>query len=299
MKDFSKRALINGLAVVAVAFWIPGAAFAHDIVAVLSSDLAPYREAFAGFEEALGSTVPVYNLQNEKPQFSSQTRAVVAFGGNAALWRYPDHLDLIYSLAPGTQIGTARKGRSIHVKIFPHPRILFAKLKEIQPTARRITVLWSSSTLDDQVEDIKRTSSLFGIEVLPEKIQHPEELPVRLRSIFGKTDALWLMPDPVLINPQNFTVMKDFSWANKIPFYVPTSGLVEQGATASISIDFREIGRMVGDTVLKLTSQSGLGEEVRSIYPDKAEVILNMEAVHHMGLQISPKIIQEADQVLP
>ena len=35
---------------------------AQDIIAVLSSDLAPYREALDGFQAAYGGRVPVWNL---------------------------------------------------------------------------------------------------------------------------------------------------------------------------------------------------------------------------------------------
>jgi len=67
-----------------------------QVTAVLSSDLGPYGEAYAGFVEAFGQPVTQINLKNDRLQLSADTRVVVAFGGKAALLDYPEDVTLIY-----------------------------------------------------------------------------------------------------------------------------------------------------------------------------------------------------------
>ncbi len=82
-------------------------AAAEPVVAVLSSDLAYYQEAFQGFQKAWAGPVAAVNLKSGKARIDSDTRVVVAFGAKAALQPYPDGVTVIYCMAPGTQL----KGR--------------------------------------------------------------------------------------------------------------------------------------------------------------------------------------------
>src|SRR5688572_19803327 len=75
------------------------------LVVVLSSNSGPYKEAFQGFQEAFGQTVPVLVMTQGDPQVPRHTRVIVAIGGKAALYpNYPPNARLIYALAPGIRI---------------------------------------------------------------------------------------------------------------------------------------------------------------------------------------------------
>ena len=276
---------------------VSGIAFSQELVAVLSADLAPYREAFEGLQEALGRSVAAIPVTEGAPRISPETRVVVAFGGKAAQWRYPDRIVLIYAMAPGTELGLRdRQGFSIEVDILPRAAAILGKLKEMQPTLKRLAVLWSSKSAEAYLNEIRRASESIGIEIFSERLNRPGDLPDRLRSLFGKIDAFWLLPDPILVNTQNFSILKEYSWSNGIPFYAPTAGFVQQGATASVSSSFREIGRAVGLAVRKALA----GELVEgTVYPEKIEVAVSIKAAKAAGLHLSGEALSRADKVLP
>lgn len=134
------------------------------------------------------------------------------------------------------------------------------------------------------------------IDILSERLNDPGDLPDRLRNLFRKADAIWLLPGPVLVSAQNLSILKEYSWSNRIPFYAPTAGFVQQGATASVSSRFREVGRAAG-----LAAQEVLSGEwtLETIYPEKAEVTINVKAAEKAGLEIPKGALQRADKVLP
>jgi hypothetical protein len=277
--------------------FLPVSGWADDVVAVLSADLAPYREALGGLQEVLNRPVPLIPMTEGNPRLSLETRVVIAFGGKAAQREYPDRVVLIYGMAPGTTLGLKdRKGLSIEVNILPRAETVLVRLKEIHPGLKRLAVLWSSKSVEDYLQEVRKASASIGIEILSERLDGPADLPNRLRSLFGKSDALWLLPDPVLVNAQNVSILKEYSWSNRIPFYAPTAGFVKQGATASVSSSFREIGRIAG-----MTAKRGLSGDWTQgmVYPETAEVTINLEAAIHAGLQISKEVLQKADKVLP
>lgn len=275
----------------------PGIASAQEVVAILSAEWGPYREAFEGFQEAFGRPVPSIPIMEGPPRISLETRVVVAFGGKAAQWDYPDRVVLIYGVAPGTKLGLRdRKGLSIEVNILPRAATVLARLKEMQPGLKRLAVLWSSKSVEAYLQEIRKASESIGIDILSERLNGPSDLPDRLRNLFRKADAIWLLPDPVLVSAQNLSILKEYSWSNRIPFYAPTAGFVQQGATASVSSSFREVGRAAG-----LAAQEVLSGEwtLETIYPGKAEVTINVKAAEKAGLEIPKEALQRADKVLP
>ncbi|MBI3596698.1 MAG: hypothetical protein HY203_06055 [Nitrospirae bacterium] len=276
---------------------VSGIGWAQDVVAVSGSALGPYREAFDGFQEAFGLTVPSYSLSEDNVKLPPETRIVVAFGGKAALFPYPENVTLIYCMAPGIKLTPGdRHGYSVEIEMLPPASLILPKLKEIQPSLKRLAVLWTSESMKRHVEELRQASAQVGIEIVSQQLKSPDELPERLRSLYGKIDAVWLMPDPLLINSQSFTVLKGFSWSNRVPFYVPTAGLVEQGATASISTSFREIGRAAALAARQTLS----GKSVEAmVYPEKMMIVLSLKAAGNAGLVISPELLKNLDRVVP
>jgi putative ABC transport system substrate-binding protein len=287
------------LLILLIGFWVnfDKPVSAHEVMAVLSSDLGPYREAFEGFQEGFGQSLPPYSLSGDKFKVDADTRLVVAFGGKAALFPYPEHTSLIYCLAPGADINAKeRPAQSIAIRMLPAENSIVLKLKEIQPSMRKLAIFWISNSLEGRVEKMRQAAIASGVEIISEKLNKIEEIPDRLRSIYSVIDAIWLMPDPLLISSQSFNVLKEFSWSNKVPLYTPSSGLVEQGATASISTPFHEIGRLAGVAARQLL----VGRVNQSeIYPEKMQVMLNMKAVSALGLKIPESLLQKADKVSP
>lgn len=168
----------------------PEIASAQEGVAILSAEWGPYRAAFEGFQEAFGRPVPSIPIMEGPPRISLETR-VVAFGGKAAQWDYPDRVVLIYGMAPGTKLGLRdRKGLSIEVNILPRAATVLARLKEIQPGLKRLAVLWSSKSVEAYFQEIRKASESIGIDFLSERLNGPGDLPDRLRNLFKKADAI-------------------------------------------------------------------------------------------------------------
>lgn len=294
---FGKEYLISIL-VICLCLATGATGSAQEVMAVISSDLKPYLEAFEGFGEAFGRPVPFVNLEKEGLRVGPGVHVVVAFGGKAALEHYPDQATLVYCMAPGIRLRPAdRKGPLVRVQMLPRPGSALVKLKEIQPGLRRLEVLWTSDGIEDYLQEMQQVSPSLGVEVLVERLNGPDDLPDRLRALVGgRVDALWLSPDPLLVNSQSFSILREFSWSNDIPFYAPTAGLVEKGAVASVSTSFREIGRTAAMAVQRaLAGTLSQGE----VYPERSEVIVNMTAAANAGLRIPPEVSQKADRVLP
>lgn len=271
-----------------------GAARAQEIVAVLGSQQRAHQETFESFSAAFGRTVPVLPLGEAIP---ADARIVLAFGGKAAVQRYPGRVTLIYAIAPGLVVDRrTHPGRSVKIMMEPEAGVLLGRLHAIQPKLKRLAVLWSNDSLAARMERLVQMGEARGVSVTAERLVDEGDLPARLRELVGKIDALWLTPDPLLINARNFDILKRFSYDNDIPFYVPTEGLVAQGGTAAVFASNEEMGRTMAAAAKAALAGAVVPAES---YPARILVSLNRAAAAEAALTISSEALGPGDTILP
>ncbi len=270
---------------------------AQEVVVVLSSQLAPYTEAHAGFLDSLGRSAEAVSMTASTVEIPTETRVVATFGTKAALVSYPETMALVHCMAPGASIESAlRSPKTVRVHLLPPPSQILESLRLLQPGLQRLGVLQVLQTPKHFISEMRLAAEGYGIEILNEHLKSAEELPEHLRSLMKRDiDALWLPPDPLLINPQSISVIREFSWSNDIPFYAPTSGLAESGATASVAPSFRQIGVAAAIEVRRILA----GERIQQdVYPKQIEITVNEASAEQAGLSLAPAALKAADEII-
>ena len=275
-------------ALIALALGCAVWAAAQEPAAVLSSDSGHYRQALEGFTEAWGSSVPVVGAGAFLPAGAT---AFVAIGTKAAARRWPRNSIVVACLAPS--IADDTDDTLTRVSLMADPQVLVKHLRVLMPRLKVLQAFWSSEASRQDTEALVKAGEDIGVVVLSERIFPPSRLPERLRGLEDKADALWLMPDPELVNAENFAIMREYAAAQKIPFIGPTEGLAERGATATIAVTFREMGRAAA---LSVRARLAGRAEAEVIYVRRATVTVNAGAARAVGLSLSS---DAADKVLP
>ena len=273
----------------------PVARAGEKIVVVMSSRLGPYQEALSGVQAELGKDVPVINLSDGVPQLPNESRVVLAIGGKAAIHPYPDGTQIIYCLAPGLEL--SRKTRlTTRVEVSPTLLSMVRRFKEIQPSLKRLGVLWMSDSMREYLDEADAIRSTLGVEIISAHLSGTNDLPDTLRRIQGNVDALWLPPDPPLISASSLSTIKGFSWSNHVPFYVPSDGLTSNGALASVSSSFQDMGR----SAAKAAKSSLEGHfSNATIFPDITKTTINLGAAKELHVTVDLGLVGPGDQVVP
>ncbi len=267
-----------------------------EVVAVLSKSQGVYMEAFSAFQAVYGADIPHYDISRSAPNLPPQVRTVVAFGGRAAAWSYPPRVDLVYTMAPGLILSRRGTGRTVKISLIPGIHRVLARIKDLQPDIRKLTMFWSADRYDAVAQEAFRVSSHLGIELSLQKVGKPEDLPGLLRSHMGRMEAFWLPPDPLLVTPVNLRLLREFSWSNGIPFYGTTKGMSREGAVASVGVTCRDIGEAAAKAVRDLESGAEVPEV---IYPEREELTLNATAAKRCGLVLNARLTGEATFLFP
>jgi hypothetical protein len=259
---------------------------AQELTAVLSSELSPYVEALEGLRTVWDRPIHQVHLEDgQVPQLPSETRIVVTFGGQAALASYPPNVVVIYCLSPGVTLEKrGHQNRAIKITMIPSANEVIKKMKVVQPNLRRLGVFWVSASQEPFLHLLETAARQWDIQVVTKRLGGVADLPNGLRSILRDgVDGLWLPPDPAIINPRSFGIFREFSYANDVPFYVPSSGLLEKGAIASISCGFDDVGRTAGEVALQVL----LGDQLPIVvYPKRVTFCVNLKGALETDLAI-------------
>lgn len=246
----------------------------------LSAESRPYMEAWEGFRGELGSAASMSVSGSLAP--ASSPRVLVAFGARASLERPADSVRLVVAMAPS--ILGPKERETPCIAMTPRPDELLAGLQTLQPGLRRLAVFWSSAVYGRRILPLlKQSAKSRGLEIVAFEVSRPDAVPNGLRALYGRADAIWLPPDPLLINEQTFAAFSDFSRANRIPLYVPTAGLLERGGTAWVGVGFKAMGREAARVSRELLA----GREPPALnFPAPVETTVNREAAARAGLNV-------------
>lgn len=276
------------LALLALGAAPPGRAAEGVPTAVLSSDSAHYRQALEGFTREWGSSVP--SIVGDAP-LPAGAWAFVAVGSKAAARRWPADTVVVACLAPS--VGTVADDAVTRISLMPDPEALVKRLRALVPKLVVLRVFWSSASSREDVEALQAAGEMVGVVVLSERINPTTTLPDRLRGLDNSAQALWLMPDPVLVNAENFAVLREYAAARKLPFLGPTEGLAERGATATISVTFEDMGRAAAQALRARLAGRSSPEITRA-----SKVLVTVNAAAAISAGLGPKF-EVADKVLP
>ena len=166
--------------------------------------------------------------------------------------------------------------------MIPEAAHVLAQLHQLQPDIRHLATLSVLTVPGGYLDSLQNSARAHGIGLHNEQLDDVADLPGRLRQLARiGIDALWLPPDPLLINASTFAVLKEFSRANRVPLYVPTAGFVEAGAVAAVAPSFQQIGIVAALAARDLLKGRALPSE---IFPMNSETTVNVGAAHRAGL---------------
>ncbi|MBN2694794.1 hypothetical protein JXR93_09040 [bacterium] len=108
---------------------------------------------------------------------------------------------------------------------------------------KNIGVVSSGDDTESQIKESQQIATLFGLNLVPIKVDNPSNLLKALEESSSKVEIIWMFPDRTILNPQGFNTLNQFVVQNKKPLYVLSSGLVEKGGLFSLSPDYLSVGK--------------------------------------------------------
>jgi len=292
-----------------------GASIAADkekphIVVLVSYDAPPYRDALKGFQQALAqrgidAVVDVHGLAGDaqnaarvlKEAKRDDVRLVLTLGmvaTRAALTENPG-LPVVAGLilnADVLEMGSNATGVVLELPV----QLQFEWMQRVLPPSTRIGVLYNPAENEQRVSDAQRIAHEDGFELIPFRVSGPQALPSALDRAVNRMDALWAIPDSLVVSPETAKTLLLFSFRNRVPMIGLSSAWVKAGALFALDWDYEDTGMQCAELAAKVL----MGARPGGITPVAARRItyaVNLKTAREMRVGLSESLIKGASQV--
>lgn len=170
-------------------------------------------------------------------------------------------------------------------------------IKDVVPSAKKIGIIYNSSEVNSQVQvDIAdKAAPGLGLEMVKVTVTASSEVMQAAQSMVGRVDAVYVPTDNMVVS--SLASVIKIGEQNKIPVFAAESNSVENGAIATVGIDYYQLGRMTGEMAIRIIN----GEKPQDMAIQQqqgTDLVLNLKAAQNMGVTIPDAIIAKASKVI-
>jgi putative tryptophan/tyrosine transport system substrate-binding protein len=171
-------------------------------------------------------------------------------------------------------------------------------LKEVVPRAVRVAVLWNPSSQAKVTEwkDTQGPARSVGLTLRSFETRSPEELDGALAEI-GRD-----LPDALLTFTDGFTIVfrqriGSFALANRLPMISEVREFADAGGVATYGTNRADLWRRAASHVDKIMRGAKPGD-LPVEQPTKFEMVINLNHAKALGLEVPPRLLARADEVI-
>lgn len=292
-----------------LALLLTAAAFARsDIAVILSDSLSAYEAPVARFREVVARPVTVYDIEGRKDRAEAVVRQlqadppplVLALGPKAA-WiatRELPGVPVVYAMVVdprryGLQ-GTQVTGVSMEVP----PEATLSQFQLFAPDVRKLGVLLSASNTNPQVQAALAAARKLGFEPIVQRVTNERDVRAAWQRTAASVDALWLLPDPVVMNPETFRWLRGETLRRRMPLLASTENLVRAGALLCVAPDRDVVGQQAGELAQRILDGGEIPGTIEPVPPGSMRVVLNRDTLEQIGLEVDELMLDFADEVV-
>jgi putative ABC transport system substrate-binding protein len=280
---------------------------AQGVVVLKSSDIEPFNQALAGFLADCDNRIAAYNLQGSERRkrriikriIEDKPKIILAIGSLAAQVAKESVQDtpVVFCMVSNPHkyglVGENVVGISLDIPF----ETQFATYKLLLPTLRTIGVIYDPDKTGAMITDAQAMADSLGFKLLAMPVASQKEVPAAFRSMLGRIDALWMVPDDTVVTQESFKFLLLETFENNLPFLTVSDIFVEVGALASLSPDYTDVGRQGCQLARKIESGRLHPEDANTLPPAKVNLAINLKTASKIGLAFSSEIIQSANKV--
>lgn len=162
------------------------------------------------------------------------------------------------------------------------------QLKEYQTILnplKDIGVIYNPSKTGNIIVSAEKKLKDIGMNLVKYEINSSKKVPEAMKSLAGRIDALWLLPDSTVVTKKSFDLIISTTRENKIPLLCTSDVFVKAGALAAVFSDYDHVGgqaaQLAGE-ILEKPSPCSLG----IVNPDSFKLAINTDTAEKLGLRL-------------
>jgi len=170
-------------------------------------------------------------------------------------------------------------------------------LREIVPALRRLAIMGNAGNSGSvlQMKEAQTEARTLGIEVAMVEIRQVDDIAPGFETLKDRADALYVIADPLA--DSNRARINSLALAARLPTMHGQRGNVEAGGLMSYGANFPDLFRRAAELVDKIL-RGAKPAELPVEQPTKFDLVINLKTAKAIGLDVPPKLLARADEVI-
>jgi putative ABC transport system substrate-binding protein len=190
--------------------------------------------------------------------------------------------------------GTRFAGVALTVR----PQRQLSTLLDVAPAAKRVGVIYNpkDSVSLRLIEQAREDAAHLGVALHEASVEQAAQIGDALKSLEGKVDALWLIPDPVCAAPEPSQRVLEFAEKNRLPVLAFAGAFVQRGALVAAGVDMAEQGALAAEQVIRIL-EGEPPESLPLLTPRRTLTYYNLKTARRLNIAIPDMLLNLAAKV--
>ncbi len=165
------------------------------------------------------------------------------------------------------------------------------------PDIKKIGVLYSKDYNKEWFDIAAESAEEMDIDIIGKSVRKPGGIKSALKKLLPKVDALWLIPDPIVISDMDSVKMIfDKSEAAGKPILAYDKSFANLGASFVMSADISTIGKQAAVFVNDIQTGQEISNRIQD--PAGSYIILNMKKVREHGIKLNIEALDSVNEII-
>jgi putative ABC transport system substrate-binding protein len=289
-----------------LAAWLCATGASAEIVVITSDELPQYEGPIRAFEQALGAPVRVLDIEGSRETGErvlsrlaekGDVDGVFSLGSQAAYLTRAmmPTIPMAFAMVLDWQslpLGGPTTGIAVEIPV----DALLTRFKLLLPSIARLGVVYSTMTSPGTLHEARKAAAALQIELVEEDVAHSDDVAGAYRRMRNEIDALWMLPDPIVVTRDNFRYLSARTRKDGVAFLAFSENFVRAGALLSIGPHYETMGAQAVVLLEHLMKSPTAPPPVQP--PLGTTLAVNVETADAIGLDLDPGILGMADLVV-
>jgi ABC-type uncharacterized transport system substrate-binding protein len=283
---------------------------AAEVVVLKSNDVADWRPALDAIRRvASAQAITEFDLRGLKEEAARVLDGLKAKAGEAIFVAvgplaagavheaFPQSRIIFCMVQDPVALGLLKENGVTGVAFAVPLRNQLAAFRMVNPAGVRIGVVYKPEATDSFIQDATAAAASVRLALVPKTIASEKDVPNALRSLLSggeAVDALWLVPDAIMLGDDTRRFVMSETLKAGRPVYAFSAALIPEGALVSDGPDIASIGEEVGELVNRLAA----GEKGRiDMLMPRADLVINKKIAGKLKVEIPGDALRAAARV--
>ena len=169
-----------------------------------------------------------------------------------------------------------------------------AMLKEMLPDAKNIGMLYNTGETNSlvQIQIAEAEATKLGLTIIKQGISQPSDIDTATQQLVEKVDAIYNITDNMVVSAT--AQVTSIATTAGIPAFAAEDGQLDQGILATDSIDYHNLGRLGGETVVDILVNGKSPAEISVKTVTETVLYINKDVAEKLGIEIPETLASRA-----